>query len=102
MDTVIEGMIKALGSLPKEVILYIIFLLMRDDKITFADIVNQHIKHLEAINKAENEKMVELQSRVMAMWCGNKKDLRNNLKECVRYLKDLGRINITNEQIDKY
>lgn len=102
MDTVIEGMIKALGSLPKEVILYIIFLLMHDDKITFADIVNQHIKHLEAINKAENEKMVELQSRVMAMWCGNKKDLRNNLKECVRYLKDLGRINITNEQIDKY
>ena len=102
MDTVIEGMIKALGSLPKEVILYIIFLLMRDDKITFADIVNQHIKHLEAINKAENEKMVELQSRVMTMWCGNKKDLRNNLKECVRYLKDLGRINITNEQIDKY
>ena len=93
---------ETLEKLPKDYALMVVFKLMADNHITLADIVNEHIDHLEKMRKVENEKMMGLQSRVVEMWCGHKKDWRENLKKCIRYLKDLGRINITDEQIDKF
>ena len=102
MPNIIESVVETLEKLPKDYSLMVIFKLMADNHITFADIVNEHVDHLEKMRKVENEKMIGLQSRVVEMWCDHEKNWRTNLKECMHYLKDLGRVNITDEQIDKF
>jgi hypothetical protein len=45
---------------------------------------------------------MELQSKVVTMWSGTKKDRDKNLKDIMHYLLDKGRINTTHEDIDKH
>lgn len=98
MNTIIE----IIKKLPKEVLLYVILDLMQEGKITFHEISEMHIEHLEQLKKAESDAFRELQKKVMTLWCGYKKNTKKNLKDIMRYLHDKGTINITLDEIDKY
>lgn len=89
-----------LKGLPKEVILFYIHKLMLDGVVTFEDIAVQHSQYIEEVKKGVLIDYAELQGKIVSMWCGYKKDEHSNLREIMRYLKDKGRINITDENLN--
>lgn len=95
-----EEIIKALKSLPKEFIAAIILDLMISEKVSYEDITKVYVDYLDMLRKGQSEAYVELQSKVVAMWSGAKKDRDQKLKDIMHYLLDKGRINTTHEKID--
>lgn len=94
--------IKYLSTLNKDVLLYIIYELMKDDKISYHDITSLHIENMERLKKGETEAYFRLQAEVVKLACGYKKDRSRNIKDILQLLYDEGRINTTQEKIDKY
>ena len=97
-----EQILKALKALPKEYLQVIILELMKDQKISYEDITKAYIEYLDMLRKGQSEAYLELQSKVVTMWCGTKKDRDKNLKDIMHYLLDKGHINTTHEDIDKH
>jgi len=95
-----EEIIKELKSLPKEFISAIILELMKDQKISYEDITQAYVEYLDMLRKGQSAAYFELQSKVVDMWYGKKKDQDKNLKDIMHYLLDKGRINTTHEKID--
>lgn len=95
-------MIEYLKSLPKEILLIVIYNLMVDEKITFHDFTQLHIDNLERLKKGETEAYNRLQQKVITMWVDKKKNLPTNLQSAMQLLYDEGRVNITQEKIDNY
>lgn len=94
-------LLKTLKSLPKEFLQAIILELMKSECISYEDITKAYVDYLDILRKGQSEAYLELQSKVVTMWCGKKKDQDKNLKEIMHYLLDKGRINTTHEEIDK-
>ena len=94
--------LKALKTLPKEFLQVIILELMKDQKISYEDITQAYVEYLNMLHKGQSEAYLELQSKVVTMWSGTKKDRDKNLKDIMHYLLDKGRINTTHEDIDKH
>ena len=97
-----EEILKALKTLPKEYLQVIILELMKDQKISYEDITQAYVEYLNMLRKGQSEAYLELQSKVVTMWSGTKKDRDKNLKNIMHYLLDKGRINTTHEDIDKH
>ena len=95
-------LLKALKTLPKEYLQVIILELMKDQKISYEDITQAYVEYLNMLRKGQSEAYLELQSKVVTMWSGNKKDRDKNLKDIMHYLLDKGRINTTHEDINKH
>lgn len=95
-----EEILKALKSLPKEFIAAIILELMISEKVSYEDITKVYVEYLDMLRKGQSEAYLELQSKVVAMWSGKKKDQDKKLKDIMHYLLDKGRINTTHEKID--
>ena len=94
--------LKALKALPKEYLQVIILELMKDQKISYEDITQVYVEYLDMLRKGQSEAYLELQSKVVTMWYGTKKDRDQKLKDIMHYLLDKGRINTTHEDIDKH
>lgn len=92
--------IKELKSLPKEFIAAIILELMISEKVSYEDITKVYVEYLDTLRKGQSEVYFELQSKVVDMWSGKKKDQDKKLKDIMHYLLDKGRINTTHEKID--
>ena len=60
----------------------------------------RYVEYLDMLRKGQSEEYFELQSKVVAMWSGAKKDRDQKLKDIMHYLLDKGRINTTHEKID--
>ena len=73
---------------------------MLKDKISFADLAKIHVEYLEKVKKGEAKKLMNLRSKVIALWCGTKKELPSKLVSLMQEAKDNGWANITQEQID--
>ena len=97
-----EEILKALKALPKEYLQVIILELMKDQTISYEDITQAYVEYLDMLRKGQSEAYLELQSKVVTMWSGTKKDRDQNLKDIMHYLLDKGRINTTHEKIDKH
>ena len=97
-----EEILKALKALPKEYLQVIILELMKDQKISYEDITQAYVEYLDMLRKGQSEAYLELQSKVVTMWSGTKKDRDKNIKDIMHYLLDKGRINTTHEDIDKH
>lgn len=95
-----EQILELLKGQPKEVLQWIVLELMRDDKLSFADIAELHVKHLEMLKKGQTEKLMHLRSQVIDLWSGTKKALTSKLVTLMQQGKDEGWANITQEQID--
>ena len=97
-----EEILKLLKTLPKEYLQVIILELMKDQKISYEDITKSYVEYLDMLRKGQSEAYLELQSKVVTMWSGTKKDRDQKLKDIMHYLLDKGRINTTHEDIDKH
>lgn len=97
-----KEILKALKTLPKEYLQVIILELMKDQKISYEDITQAYVQYLDMLRKGQSEAYFELQSKVVSMWAGTKKDRDKNLKDIMHYLIDKGRINTSHEMIDKH
>ena len=95
-----EQILKALKTLPREYLQVIILELMKSQKISYEDITQAYVEYLDMLRKGQSEAYFELQSKVVSMWCGTKKDREQKLKDIMHYLLDKGRINTTHEDID--
>jgi hypothetical protein len=95
-----EEILKLLKTLPKEYLQVIILELMKAQTISYEDITKTYVQYLDMLRKGQSEAYLELQSKVVNMWSGNKKDRDKNLKDIMHYLLDKGRINTTHENID--
>ena len=93
-------LLKTLKTLPKEFIAAIILELMISECVSYEDITKVYIEYLDTLRKGQSEAYFELQSKVVEMWSGKKKDQEKNLKDIMHYLLDKGRINTTHEMID--
>lgn len=95
-----EEILKLLKTLPKEYLQVIILELMKDQTISYEDITKAYVEYLDMLRKGQSEAYLELQSKVVTMWSGTKKDRDQKLKDIMHYLLDKGRINTTHENID--
>lgn len=102
MDYDMEEILKSFKTLPKDILLWAIYRLMQDGVIDYHEITKLHIGHLENLRKHEEQSFWELQQRVTSLWCDKKKNIKANIKDIMQYLKDKGRYNITQDEIDKY
>lgn len=97
-----EEILKALKALPKEYLQVIILELMKDQTISYEDITRAYVEYLDMLRKGQSEAYLELQSKVVTLWSGKKKDRDQKLKDIMHYLLDKGRINTTHEDINKH
>lgn len=97
MDNIIEY----LKSLPKQVLLLMVYNLMRDGKITYHELMDMHIKHLEELEKGMSDNYFKLQGEIVSLWIDYKKNRDKNLKDIMHRLVDEGRLNMNHEQINK-
>ena len=99
-NTTMEQILEILKKQPKEVLQWIVLELMRNDKLSFADIAQMHVEYMEMLKKGQTEKLMHLRSQVIDLWCGTKKALPSKLVAIMQEGKDEGWVNITQEQID--
>ena len=97
-----EEILKTLKALPKEYLQVIILELMKDQTISYEDITQAYVEYLNMLRKGQSKAYLELQSKVVTMWCGKKKDRDKNLKDIMHHLLDEGRIATTHEEMDKH
>lgn len=88
---------EVLAGMPKEYLQVIILELMRNNKITFAELAELHVKHLEGLKRGETERLMKLRSKVIDLWVGTKKELPSKLVALMQEGKDQGWANITQE-----
>ena len=96
-----EELIKILKRQPKEWLQFVILELMISECVSYEDITKVYVEYLDMLRKGQSEAYFELQSKVIEMWSGAKKDRDQKLKDIMHYLLDKGRINTTHEKIDK-
>lgn len=99
LEQVIIEYLKKLNPLSLHAIIYD---LMMEGKISYHELMDMHIQNLERMKKGETEAYFRLQAKVVGMWSDHKKNLPKNLQSTMQLLKDEGRVNITQEKIDKY
>ena len=96
-----EQILELLKSQPKGVLQWIVLELMKEDKLSFVEIAELHVKYLEMLKKGETKELMHLRSEVISLWCGTKKDLPKSLVALITEGMKEGWVNITQEQIDK-
>ena len=96
-----EQILEILKGQPKEVLQWLILELMKEGKLSFTDIATTHVEYLEMLKKGETERLINLRSKVIDLWCGTKKDLPKSLVTLITEGMNEGWVNITQEQIDK-
>lgn len=96
----IEKLYNQFKSLPKEVILYFILKLMKDNKVSFSDVAVKHSEYIQSLRRRELEDFMNVRADIISMWCGNKKDIDKSLVELMTKFKNEGWANITEDQIN--
>lgn len=95
-----KEILEILKSQPKPVLQWIVLELMKENKLSFIDIAELHVKYLEMLKKGETEKLMNLRTKVIQLWCGTKKELPKSLVALITEGMKEGWVNITQEQID--
>ena len=93
--------LEVLKQYPKEMILSIIYQLMMDKTITFADIVVLHTKHLESLERAESEKLMQLRSKIIDVYTDTKKNMAENINNIIRDAYKEGWVNLNEKHLAK-
>lgn len=97
MDNIIE----CLKQLPKQVLLLIVYKLMREGNITYHELMDLHIKNLKELEKGANDDYFKLQGEVIHLYHDFKKNRDKNLNNIMHRLVDEGRIIMKHDEINK-
>jgi hypothetical protein len=95
-----EQLLELLKQQPKEILQWLIFELMASGNLSFVELAELHVEHLEQLKRGETEELIKLRGRVISIWCDNKKNIGKNLITLMQEAKDKGWANLTQEQID--
>lgn len=95
-----EQLLEILKQQPKEILQWLVLELIKDGKLSFAEIAELHVQYLEQLKKGESEKLMKLRGQVISMWCDSKKNIGKNLVSLIQEAKDTGWANINQEDID--
>lgn len=93
--------LEVLKQYPKEMVLSIIYQLIMSKTITFADIVMLHTKHLEQLERAESEKLVQLRSKIIQVYADKKKNMSENINNIIRDAYSEGWVNLSEKDLEK-
>lgn len=93
--------LEVLKQYPKEMVLSIIYQLIMSKTITFADIVVLHTKHLEQLERAESEKLVQLRSKIIHVYTDKKQNMTENIKSIIRDAYNEGWANLSEKEKEK-
>ena len=96
-----EQILEILKGMPKPYLLIIIDTLLREDKITYHELMELHVKHLEDLKKGQTEKLINTRCEIVSLWCEKKKYRNDRLKEMIHKGIDEGWVNATHEDVDK-
>lgn len=97
-----DEILKSLKTLPKEILLIVVYDLMQEGIISYAELTQLHIQHLENLQRGATEDFFTLQGKICLLWNDYKKNRDKNLKDIMQYLKDKGTIMLEQEEIDNY
>ena len=95
-----EEILELLKKQPKEILQWLVFELMACGKLSFAELAELHVQHLEQLRKGETKELMTLRGKIISIWCDHKKDVGKNLVALMQEAKDNGWANISQEQID--
>lgn len=93
--------LEVLKQYPKEMVLSIIYQLIMSKTITFADITEIHIEHLEQLERAESEKLMKLRSEVIHVYTDHKKNMSENINNIIRNAYNEGWVNLSEKDLEK-
>ncbi len=85
-----DDIVNTLKTLPKELLLMLIYQLMQDGNITYHELMDMHIQHLKELERGTSDKYLELKCKVVEMWNDKKCNYNKNLKGIMHYLLDEG------------
>lgn len=94
-----DELLDYLKQQPKEILLWLFLELLKDEKITFHELAEEHAKYLQTLKMGETEKLQTLRSDVINLWVGRKKDIPSSLVRIITNGMNEGWVNITEEQI---
>lgn len=89
-------------ELPKDAIIALVFKLMQDEVLSYEDITSAYINYLNLLRQGVSKEYSELVTQFTRIWTSETGNLRKNIADTMQYLKDKGRVNITDEKIAKY
>lgn len=96
-----EQILEILKGMPKSHLLLIVDELLREDKITYHELMELHVKHIEDLKKGATEKLMITRCEIIDLWCEKKKYRNDRLKEMIHKGIDEGWVNATHEAVDK-
>lgn len=91
----IQELLRAVSLLPKDILEALVVELIVNEKISYDAVSSGYIKYLKKLKEIQNENFTNLQVRVTRAYCGYKKDYEKNINECMRYLHEKGRVNLS-------
>lgn len=97
-----DNILKSLRTLPKDILLWVIYNLMEEGKISYHEITKLHIDHLERLQKGAIEDYWKLQGKIVHLYNDYKYNRGKNIKDIMQYLNDKGTLNIDQDKIDNY
>ena len=95
----------ALIALPEEYRNAIVIEAIAKGKVSY-DVVSQgYVEYIKALKEKQSEDYNQLQQLITHTFIDNKKNIRQNLAKCIRYLDEKGRINLIKsleKRLEKY
>ena len=92
---------KSVIELPEDMRNILVIKLLADEKVSYDTISCGYIEYIQRLKREQTKEYDELQGCITKTWCGHKKDIRNNLDDCIRFLAKKGRVNLSRKQRDK-
>lgn len=95
----------ALIALPEDFRNAIIVKAIAEGKVSYNMVSQGYVEYIKALKEKQSEDYNQLQLLVTHTFIDNKKNIRQNLAKCIRYLNEKGRINLVNsleKRLEKY
>ena len=96
---------KALLDLPEEYRNSIIIQALAEGKVSYDVVSRGYIEYIQNLKTKQSEDYNQLQQLITYTFVDDKKNIRQNLAKCIRYLDEKGRINLVNSletRLQKY
>lgn len=95
----------ALIALPEDFRNAIIVKALAEGKVAYNVVSQGYVEYIKALKEKQREDYDKLQQLITHTFIDDKKNIRQNLAKCIRYLDEKGRINLVNsleKRLEKY
>jgi hypothetical protein len=95
----------ALVALPENFRNSIIIKALAEGKVSYDVVARGYVEYIKALKERQSEDYNRLQQLITHTFTDDKKNIRQNLAKCIRYLDEKGRINLIEsleKRLEKY